>query len=45
MNKKLKCPFCGDLRNHEEYETRQDLEVHTLVEHGLKLPTTEEFDS
>jgi hypothetical protein len=36
--KKLKCPYCGTLRQFEEYDTREILEGHALAEHGFKLP-------
>ncbi|QMU54608.1 MAG: hypothetical protein GKS07_06790 [Nitrosopumilus sp.] len=35
---KIKCPYCGILRQFEEFDTREFLKRHALAEHGLKLP-------
>jgi hypothetical protein len=37
-NKKLKCPYCGILRQFEEFDTKEILERHAKAEHGFKLP-------
>jgi sarcosine oxidase delta subunit len=36
--KKIKCPYCGTLRQFEEFDTTEILERHALAEHGFKLP-------
>ena len=36
--KKLKCPYCGTLRQFEEYDAKEILERHALAEHGFRLP-------
>ncbi|MCH9657607.1 hypothetical protein K0U27_02745 [archaeon] len=36
-SKKIRCPYCGILRQFEEFDTREILERHAIAEYGFKL--------